>query len=278
MGWPFNPLDSLNIPKKPTFRKTTDLAVKDILPGTASKTAPTIPCQIHRTITKKGTGPSGIPDIVRKDVLEGYVAAIAQASDYIYIENQYFREKEVADAIISQHKAKPDLRTIIVIPKVIEEFLKSKGDELSKHGAALQFELFESMKKAIGANLGLFAMVRKDNILIYVHSKLVIIDDKFTSIGSANCNPRIFRVDTELEFRWYSETIAKDLRLNLWNEMLGSPSTLNTWSSKDYVKKWSKIAKKNITGKAADQKGFVIPFDNNNKGEKSPVPGLSNLV
>ena len=146
-------VNSLSIPKKPTSPKNNRPCGERHRPGNSIEDGSTIPCQFHRTITKKGTDPSGIPDIVRKDVLEGYLTAIAQASDYIYVENQYFREKEVADALIRQHKTKPDLRTIIVIPKVIEEFLKSKGDELSKHGAALQFELFESMKKAIGANL-----------------------------------------------------------------------------------------------------------------------------
>lgn len=272
-----NAVGGLNLKTPPSFRSTTDLTTAAVPAKLTSKVRPKISSQVHRTITKQGSDPTGIPDIVRQDVLEGYVKAIGQAEKFIYLENQYFREQVIADAIIQRHKDKPDLRTIIVLPKVIEEFLNNAGDELSKHGAALQFELLDSMKKEIGANLGLFALVRKDNTLIYVHSKLCIVDDVFASIGSANCNPRSFRVDTELDFTWHEGTVTKQLRLDLWRELLGSPSSLKKWKPKQYVSKWSEIAKKNIRGRARAQKGYVIPFDNSNEGTKSPF-GLDPFV
>lgn len=260
----------------PLIGETTDLT-EAMIPAVSTSTAPPkIPGQVHRTISKKGTDPTGVPITVREDVLEGYVQAIGQAEDFIYLENQYFREPKIADAIIQRHQAKPDLRTIILLPKIIEEFLTTKGDELSLHGAALQFELLDSMKTKIGANLGLFTLVRKDNKLIYVHSKLCIIDDKFASIGSANCNPRSFKVDTELDFVWYNADVSQKLRLDLWKEILGNPSTLKTWKPSQFVSKWSEIAKRNIRGSASAQKGFVIPFANTNKGKKTL--GLSPFV
>lgn len=264
-----NQSKALGVPVAP-FRTSTDLALKDF-PAPPSPSAAKIPSQVHRTITSKGTDPTGIPNIVRQDVIEGYLQAIAQAKQYIYLENQYFREEAVANAIIQQHKAVSDLRTIILLPKLIEEFLKGKGDKISQHGAALQFELLEKMTKEIGANLGLFTLVRKDNSLIYVHSKLFIIDDQFASIGSANCNPRSFKVDTELDLTWFDVASAKHLRVDLWNEVLGSPPLMNSWKPKEYVKKWEAIAKKNITGPASAQKGFVIPFTNNTKGERQTL-------
>jgi phosphatidylserine/phosphatidylglycerophosphate/cardiolipin synthase-like enzyme len=257
----------LKLKTPPKFRQTTDLTASAVPVKLTSTVAPKISSQVHRTISKKGTDPTGIPVTIRQDVLEGYVQAIAQAEEFIYLENQYFREQTIANAIIQRHKEKPDLRTIIVLPKIIEEFLNSAGDELSKHGAAVQFELLRSMKTTIGANLGLFAMVRKDNKLIYVHSKLCIVDDAFASIGSANCNPRSFRVDTELDLTWHEAAVTKQLRLDLWKEILGSPSTLKSWKPKQFVTKWTEIAKKNIRS-ARTQKGFVIPFENTNEGSK----------
>jgi phosphatidylserine/phosphatidylglycerophosphate/cardiolipin synthase-like enzyme len=256
---------------QPVIGPTTNLT-EAMIPTVLTSALPAkIPSQVHRTITKKGTDPSGVPTVVREDILEGYVQAISQAQSFIYVENQYFREKIIADAIVQQHKAKPDLQTIILLPKVIEEFLKTAGDELSQHGAALQFDLLDTMKTAIGAKLGLFTLNRKDNKLIYVHSKLLIIDDKFASIGSANCNPRSFRMDTELDFVWFNDGVVQKLRIDLWKEALGNPSGLNSWKPADFITNWFEIAKKNQNNRSA-QKGFVIPFDNSTKGKKSLFP------
>lgn len=262
----------------PVTRITTDLTwsmVPERLDPTIPRTfPPLIPSQIHRTVSTK-LALTGNPTTIRQDILEGYIQAIGQAEDYIYLENQYFRERKIADAIIRQHKVKPNLQTIIVLPKVIEEFLKAKGDELSKQGAFMQFKILDDMQKQIGANLGLFTMVRNDNKLIYVHSKLCIIDDKFASIGSANSNPRSYVLDTELDLVWYDAAISQKLRTDLWKEILGDPPTMRSWKPSEFISKWSEIAKKNIglvkpkRGSLYPQKGFVIPFGNNNKGEES---------
>jgi phosphatidylserine/phosphatidylglycerophosphate/cardiolipin synthase-like enzyme len=272
-----NASNGLGLKTPPKFRQTTDLTEAAIPAKLTSTEPPKIASQVHRTISKKSTDPMGIPIIVREDVLEGYAQAIGQAEDFIYLENQYFREKAIADAIIQRTQAKPDLQTIILLPKIIEEFLTATGDELSLHGAALQFELLDSMRSKLGANLGLFALGRTDGKLIYVHSKLCIIDDTFASIGSANLNPRSFKVDTELDFTWHDRGASKRLRLDLWKEILGNPSTLASWKPKQFVSKWTEIAKKNVRGTARDKKGFVIPFENTNKGKKSPF-GISPFV
>ena len=250
----------------------TSKLTEAMIPTVLTSTVPAkIPSQVHRTITKKGTADSGVPIVVRQDILEGYVQAISKAESFIYLENQYFREQIIADAIVQQHKAKPDLKTIILLPKVIEEFLDKKGDDLSKHGAALQFELLDTMQTAIGSNLGLFTLERKDKMLVYVHSKLLIIDDKFASIGSANCNPRSFKMDTELDFVWFNEGLAQKLRIDLWNEILGSPSGVDSWKPADFVTRWTEIAKKNKKSRRT-RTGFVVPFDNTTKGAKSFLP------
>ncbi len=51
--------------------------------------------------------------------------------------------------------------------------------------------------------------------------------------------------------------------------MLGKPATMKRWKPSQFVVKWTQIAKKNISGRASAQKGFVIPFENTNKGNKS---------
>ncbi|HSM06183.1 MAG TPA: phospholipase D-like domain-containing protein, partial [Longimicrobiales bacterium] len=63
---------------------------------------------------------------------------------------------------------------------------------------------------------------------VYVHSKIVLIDDAFASIGSANCNRRGYYSDGECNLFALRETVAegddnwiRELRLALWAEHLG---------------------------------------------------------
>lgn len=63
---------------------------------------------------------------------------------------------------------------------------------------------------------------------IYVHSKMMLIDDAFASIGSANANRRGFYSDGECNLFALRELVAgsddnwiRDLRVDLWAEHLG---------------------------------------------------------
>ena len=51
---------------------------------------------------------------------------------------------------------------------------------------------------------------------IYVHSKLLTVDDAFFTLGSANINKRSFEVDTELNIAADNPAIAKHFRETLW--------------------------------------------------------------
>ena len=62
---------------------------------------------------------------------------------------------------------------------------------------------------------------------IYVHAKMMLIDDAFASIGSANLNRRGFYSDGECNIFALREQVAdganwiRDLRIALWAEHLG---------------------------------------------------------
>jgi len=52
---------------------------------------------------------------------------------------------------------------------------------------------------------------------VYIHSKLAIIDDVFTTLGSANINIRSMEVDSELNICHESPSLSKPLRKQLWD-------------------------------------------------------------
>src|SRR5205085_9856691 len=56
---------------------------------------------------------------------------------------------------------------------------------------------------------------------IYVHSKVAIIDDIWTTVGSANLNKRSMHDDAEMNVSTLDAELAQGLRLMLWAEHLG---------------------------------------------------------
>lgn len=51
---------------------------------------------------------------------------------------------------------------------------------------------------------------------VYIHSKLMIVDDVFTTLGSANINTRSMQVDSELNIAHEWMSVTQALRRRLW--------------------------------------------------------------
>jgi phosphatidylserine/phosphatidylglycerophosphate/cardiolipin synthase-like enzyme len=51
---------------------------------------------------------------------------------------------------------------------------------------------------------------------VYIHSKLMIVDDVFTTHGSANINTRSMQVDSELNIAHEWASVTQAMRRRLW--------------------------------------------------------------
>jgi phosphatidylserine/phosphatidylglycerophosphate/cardiolipin synthase-like enzyme len=58
---------------------------------------------------------------------------------------------------------------------------------------------------------------------IYIHSKLLLIDDTFFTLGSANLNQRSMAVDSEINVATVDPVCARDLRKRIWGQLSGKP-------------------------------------------------------
>jgi phosphatidylserine/phosphatidylglycerophosphate/cardiolipin synthase-like enzyme len=56
---------------------------------------------------------------------------------------------------------------------------------------------------------------------IYVHAKIAVVDDVWSTVGSANLNNRGMRDDTEINVAVLDPELSRGLRLMLWAEHLG---------------------------------------------------------
>jgi hypothetical protein len=122
-------------------------------------------------------------------IFESYVRALAIATDFVYVENQYFTCVELVDALVAAMLRQPKLQLIALINmkldipgyaawqrEAVERLLVGLGDQANRAGV---FTLW-SHEKADSAD-GRSVLLRT-----YVHSKLAIIDDAWLTLGSAN--------------------------------------------------------------------------------------------
>lgn len=221
---------------------------------------------------------------MKREIEALYLQAVNNATQFIYIENQYFRWPPLAEAIkkaaldqtgggrdpgvhgalhlfvvtnatddgigagtVNTQRMIESLGRAETIPQVtklrrIEQVRKAApprprpdgpNDQVGRRAQAKwQAELDEQIKEIEestvapedipGLKVHLCSLVAPDSpakqpwMPVYIHSKLMIVNDVFTTHGSANINTRSMQVDSELNIahEWASET--QKLRRRLW--------------------------------------------------------------
>jgi phosphatidylserine/phosphatidylglycerophosphate/cardiolipin synthase-like enzyme len=151
------------------------------------------------------------------------LTAIEAAERIIYIETQYFALPAVADALAKRLREPEG-------PEVIIVAMRRSGGMFEYYSMARQRDRLFAQLSAADANgrLGLFFPVTSFEPLceVKVHSKLLIVDDWFVRLGSANLNRRSMGLDTECDLAFEGETdeacaAIAALRDNLVSEHLG---------------------------------------------------------
>lgn len=91
---------------------------------------------------------------------------------------------------------------------------------------------------------------------VYVHSKLMIIDDVFTTQGSANINTRSMQVDSELNIAHEWASVTRGLRRRLWEMHTGGMGAQDDPGLA--FKEWQDIMKENKDRQK--EKGMGTPY------------------
>ena len=123
-----------------------------------------------------------------------FVEHILRAKRFIYAESQYFASRAIAEAI-AQRLDQPDPPEIVLInPESADGWL----EQTAMDGARVQ--LCHAIKdKDPGKRFRIFLPYNAAGTAIYVHSKVMIVDDEVLRIGSANMNNRSMGLDTECD-------------------------------------------------------------------------------
>ena len=193
----YNPaIQPLKVPHGATIRASTDTAV-----------------QVVRTLPdEKG----GVREVERT-----FLSAIGAAQRYIYVEDQYFDARTLLPSIADA--CRRGVRVIAVIPGAQDP---QSGEAAPTRALTQPVKecVVDKLSRAERSNLAVWQLAG-----VFVHAKVILIDDEFVSIGSANFADRSIEnvvsdkpgFDSELTVAAVStSTLVSDLRVKLWAEHL----------------------------------------------------------
>jgi phosphatidylserine/phosphatidylglycerophosphate/cardiolipin synthase-like enzyme len=122
------------------------------------------------------------------------LAAIAAARDVIYLENQYFASRRIAEAIAERLSEDDGPEVVIIVPRSSESRL-----EIESMDSARQ-RLVRLLRKAdLHGRLGVYWPAAGGGVSVYVHSKVIAVDARLLRIGSSNFNNRSLGFDSECD-------------------------------------------------------------------------------
>jgi phospholipase D1/2 len=146
------------------------------------------------------------------ELRELHHVAIAAAQSSIYIENQYFSSEDVRRALIDRMRAGGQLEIVLVLPE------KSGGFKEQVAIGVRQSEILrelEAVAVQTGHHLGIYypaAPGPDGDVPVFVHSKVLVVDDRFLMVSSCNTTNRSLGLDSELGIAWESEAAEPSLR------------------------------------------------------------------
>jgi phospholipase D1/2 len=122
------------------------------------------------------------------------LAVIAATRRTLYIESQYFAARIIAEAIAARLREPDGPEFVIVNPVSAQGWLEEEA-----MGSA-RARLLEMIRKAdVHGRFQLYTPVTRGGAPIYVHAKVMIMDDVLMRVGSSNLNNRSLGFDTECD-------------------------------------------------------------------------------
>jgi phosphatidylserine/phosphatidylglycerophosphate/cardiolipin synthase-like enzyme len=123
-----------------------------------------------------------------------YLDLIARAERFIYIENQYFASHLIARALAARLAEEQGPEVVIVNPREAKGWLEPLLMDTTRarlHEALHHRDRHERFR--------IYYPVTERGAPIYVHAKIMIVDDVALRVGSSNLNSRSMRLDTECD-------------------------------------------------------------------------------
>jgi phosphatidylserine/phosphatidylglycerophosphate/cardiolipin synthase-like enzyme len=198
-------------------------------------------------------------------IAETWFNAVEQAQHYIFIEDQYFRVPMLNDAIVARMKQIPGLR-LVVITKPVNEW--------TDPGCAWTYKSHAAFESQFPDRYRLYQLRAFDTVVTWgidetesrfqdmdVHSKMLIVDDRFMSVGSCNKNNRGLVYEGEMNVAVADAAWVTAARRRILANLL-APGTTPTDDAATWFQQMKSAAALNDAVYAKwDAEGFDISLD-----------------
>lgn len=147
----------------------------------------------------------------KREVERLFLDSIDTAERSLYIENQFFTSSVVARRIAQRMQARPQLETLLIGPQNHESWVEAR----TMRNGRIRF-----MRTLADAGVGdrvrlVYPHVEnsKTSTDTMLHSKVMVIDDRFLRVGSANLNNRSMGTDTECDLAIEADSVEERAKI-----------------------------------------------------------------
>ena len=163
-----------------------------------------VPVGISRTMPEYG-GRKAVHEI---EAL--YLAAIKATERVLYIESQYFASRRIATAMAERLAESDGPEIVIINPESADGWLE---EEVMGSSRA---RLLRMIRRAdVHGRFRLYTPVTDAEEPIYVHAKVLVMDDRLLRVGSSNLNNRSMGFDSECDLSVEAREGQRDLRAQI---------------------------------------------------------------
>lgn len=170
------------------------------------------------------------------------LSAIAAARRLIYIESQYCASPRIGEALTRRLLEKGGPEIVIINPRTADGWLEEKV-----MGAARNVIVHKLRAADYEDRFRIYYPVTRQNTPIYVHAKVMIVDDWFVKIGSSNLNNRSLGFDTECDLAVEATSVGvkekksrkmiENMMMDLLSEHLGVEGALLSKTHKKHKRR-----------------------------------------
>jgi phosphatidylserine/phosphatidylglycerophosphate/cardiolipin synthase-like enzyme len=154
-----------------------------------------LPCQFRDAeIAISRTRPD-MPDLPEVREIERLILdQIASAKRHIYAESQYFASRRIAEAMARRLDEPEGPEIVLINPISADGWLEQVAMDTARA------RLFQALhQRDTHGRLRLYHPYTAAGVPIYVHAKIMVVDDRILRVGSSNFNNRSLGLDTECD-------------------------------------------------------------------------------